>query len=397
MADRFESALRGALMEANLSQYRDVLESAESMAPAFSPRYRRECARMLSDPFGWMRRNPRPLWKTALRNAACILLASLIALGALMAASPTVRAAVLNWLREFRDNFAIYRTDGGVSYDTAPAWRPGLLPGDGWTLSAVAPKNGAVEWHFEREQSRLTFYCSYAGNREGIFDGSIFNSDTETARTPAVVHGRPADYYEGEVNCFLVWQDKENTLFGLSADGVTGREVMERVAESVRAAPNASAAYALEVPDGWEKLNGKQIGGVGRENLRRNTDGERIAFQYAQDPPCPFRVPPGTPEEVSVNGLSAQFWSEEQDRSSDPVGHIIVNGEIMEGKLTEVDGAPMAQIETGGVTVTFGDGPQRRYATLTWTDPETNTAFHIRGPLDKEALIEIAERVRRIQ
>lgn len=74
MADRFESALRGALMEANLSQYRDALESAESVAPAFSPRYRRECARMLSDPFGWMKRKLRPLWKMALPTAACILL-----------------------------------------------------------------------------------------------------------------------------------------------------------------------------------------------------------------------------------------------------------------------------------------------------------------------------------
>ena len=184
MADRLESALRGALMEANLSQYRDVLESAESVAPAFSPRYRRECARMLSDPFGWMKCKLRPLWKTALRNAACILLASLIALGALMAASPTVRAAVLNWLREFRDNFAIYRTDGGISYDTSPAWRPGWLPDGEWSLTAANPRNGAVIWTFERGQSRLTFYCSYAGNREGIFDDSILNSDTETARTP---------------------------------------------------------------------------------------------------------------------------------------------------------------------------------------------------------------------
>ena len=46
MADRFESALRGALMEANLSQYHDALESAERVTPALSPRYRRECMRM---------------------------------------------------------------------------------------------------------------------------------------------------------------------------------------------------------------------------------------------------------------------------------------------------------------------------------------------------------------
>ena len=182
MADRFESALRKALMEANLSQYRDVLESAENIPPAFSPRYRRECMRMLSDPFGWMKRKLRPLWKTALRNAACILLAFLIALGTLMAASPTVRAAVIKWLREFRDNFAIYRTDGGVSYDTAPAWRPGRLPEDGWSLHTVAPRNGAVEWHFERGQSRLTFYCSYAGNREGIFKETPHNRANKSRR-----------------------------------------------------------------------------------------------------------------------------------------------------------------------------------------------------------------------
>lgn len=405
MTDRFESALRKALTEANLSQCREIWENMGAV-PTFSPRYRRERARMLSDPFGWMRRKLRPLWKTALRNVACILLASLLALGALMAASSTVRAAVVNWLREFWDNFAIYRTEGGVSYDTSPAWRPGWLPDGEWSLTAANPRNGAVIWMFERGQARLTFYCSYAGNREGIFNESILNDDTEKTRTPAAVHGRPADYYEGEVNCFLVWRDGEKTLFGLSADGVTGREMMERIAESVYAAPDASAAYALsELPAGWETFDSAQISGVGRENLRRNADGEEralqygetIALQYVQDPPCPFRVPPGTPEEVSVNGLSGRFWSDEQDRPGDPAGHLIINGEIVEGDLTDVDGVPMIRKEINGVTVTFGDVPRRRYATLAWTDPETNTAFRLRGTADKETLLEIAECVRRIR
>ena len=95
----FDTLLHSALMDANLRQYQTTLDTAEHLKTNYSPNYLRQRARLLADPKGWMRRRSRPVWKKALQTAACFLLACTIAFGSLMAASPTARAAVVQWFR----------------------------------------------------------------------------------------------------------------------------------------------------------------------------------------------------------------------------------------------------------------------------------------------------------
>ena len=103
MAEKsFDALLYQALLEAGWQENRTAWEGTEE--PAFSPQYLRWRTRLLADPFGWGKKQLRPLWAKALRTAACILLAASVTLGSLMAVSPTVRAAVLNWLREISGN-----------------------------------------------------------------------------------------------------------------------------------------------------------------------------------------------------------------------------------------------------------------------------------------------------
>ena len=106
-----EQMLRRALMEANLERFRDVLEGADRDWD-WSPRYLRSRTRLLADPFGWAKRMARPVWKRAVRAAACVALACLVTLGGLMAVSPTVRAAGLGWLREITENGIFYTALG---------------------------------------------------------------------------------------------------------------------------------------------------------------------------------------------------------------------------------------------------------------------------------------------
>ena len=75
------ASLRRALMEANLNQYRPVLETADAAGADFSPDYLRERMRLLADPWGWMRRwearSPRRRrrlnWRIAVIAAALLL------------------------------------------------------------------------------------------------------------------------------------------------------------------------------------------------------------------------------------------------------------------------------------------------------------------------------------
>ena len=93
-----DELLRRALMEAN------TLDAEEVFAPpGRSAHYQREQLRLCASPFGWARRQAKPLWKRMLRGAACFLLIGTLLFGTLMAASPTTRAAVARWFTEYSE------------------------------------------------------------------------------------------------------------------------------------------------------------------------------------------------------------------------------------------------------------------------------------------------------
>jgi len=78
---RFDALLRRGLMDANLAQFERVLQQADSMEPDFSPRYLRERTRLLSDPWGWVRRRShhrgkRLDWRLIAIVAALLLLSA---------------------------------------------------------------------------------------------------------------------------------------------------------------------------------------------------------------------------------------------------------------------------------------------------------------------------------
>ena len=77
-----------------------MLDRVPDWEPDYSPKYRRERTRLLADPWGWVRRRTRPVWKRAVQAVACVALACAVALGTLMAASPAVRARVAEWVQE---------------------------------------------------------------------------------------------------------------------------------------------------------------------------------------------------------------------------------------------------------------------------------------------------------
>ena len=99
MSNNMDELLRRALMEAS------TLDAEETSAPpGRSAHYQREHLRLCANPFGWARRQAKPLWKRMLRGAACFLLIGTLLFGTLMAVSPTVRAAVVRrWFSEYHE------------------------------------------------------------------------------------------------------------------------------------------------------------------------------------------------------------------------------------------------------------------------------------------------------
>lgn len=79
---QFDILLRRALMDANLAQYEQALQSADAAETEFSPAYLRERTRLLADPQGWEKRRSGPRrrrrlnWKVIAVAAALLLLSA---------------------------------------------------------------------------------------------------------------------------------------------------------------------------------------------------------------------------------------------------------------------------------------------------------------------------------
>ena len=355
----FDEWLRDALMDANLLQFEKVLAEAGAQSFDFSPKYLRERTRMLADPFGWARRRGRSARNRAARSAACVLLACTLAFGALMAASPTVRAAVLNWLREFGGDSVTYTTNPYVS-QRAPEgaalqdWQVTWLP-EGYTLWDLYATPTFSKWFFLSDETgdSLDFGCSAPAGNSQVQIGTA--PDPEGTREQINVHGCAADYYAGGGEQLLVWETPEGFLLRLLAQGSMDRETLLKIAESAACYRDDTPAYEMGwVPPDFHDMDSPRGNGAFRQEWVRR--GAILSWQYLVRPPCPFAAPEGAPEEVTVNGLPGRFWASPEEP------------EVSEGPDNSVT-------QFGDITMTVGTAPgEETTSTLMWEDPETGAA-----------------------
>ena len=366
MAEKsFDALLRQALLEANWQEWQPLWETAAE--PDFSPAYRRWRLRLLSDPFGWMKKHLRPLWAKVLRTAACLLVASAVALGSLMAVSPTVRAAVLNWLREISGNLMTYSTDRQTETDVLPSnWRITWMP-ENWGLQDMTTSF----WKYQENSGKgnLLYGC-YAPGSTDLTTNVDDVSDAEAVRETIQVQGTQADYYESDGYQVLLWENEEGFLFMLRGDFFLDREDFLKIAESVAYYDGSDVAYQLEwIPGDYEPVYRYELIGAVEEEWSYNKTS--LTWRYVTDPICEFLLPDGEPEEVTVGGAAAQYWA-----ASEP--------------LEASDSA--SSITVGDIVVTVSKDPGAdQTGTLLWTDPDTNTTFLLEGALEGNDLVHMAE------
>ena len=121
------SALRELFLDAAAIEFSEELFSTKPVV--VSPRFRRQMNAMLTNPQRWAKRRVRPLWKRYVQTAAAILLVCSLSLGTLMAVSPSVRAAVMNWVTEWYETHILYRYSGEQISGELPRYEITALPG----------------------------------------------------------------------------------------------------------------------------------------------------------------------------------------------------------------------------------------------------------------------------
>ena len=121
-----DALLQGFLLDAAAAEF--ASELTDTTPVAVSPRLLRQMNSMLNDPNSWAKRQHRSIWNRIARTAAVILLVLSLSLCTLMAVSPTVRAAVINWVRELYENSTVYHVMPSHAAEKLPRYKLTWLP-----------------------------------------------------------------------------------------------------------------------------------------------------------------------------------------------------------------------------------------------------------------------------
>lgn len=192
------------------------------------------------------------------------------------------------------------------------------------------------------------------------------------------VQGYPADLYEKGGQMYLIWENEDGILFWFSATNVSEEDLL-KTAESVEPVEGELPEYRMTwAPEGYTEFDRSVLPAAVQETWMGPDTS--LTLLYSAEP---LKVPDGTWETLSVNGVKAQYWAAEPRESGSDT---LVNGQESDG----------SSVEVGGITITTGTivGPNSaRVNTLAWTDPDTGLFFRLHGTVDRDTLIRMAESI----
>lgn len=157
-----------------------------------------------------------------------------LSLGSLMIISPSVRAAVVNWVTEWYETHIVYRYSGSPISEEMPQYEIMELP-DGYVEveeQALYGANYVYKTYYNEDTDRIMFF-DYVYMQQG----SAWSYSTENVEViPVSVHGMKGqmiltDDWEHEWNT-ITWIDAQNNI-QFSIDGNFDADDILHIAESV--------------------------------------------------------------------------------------------------------------------------------------------------------------------
>ena len=201
-----------------------------SFAP--SPRHRRQMKAILKDPLGWSKKKARPVWKTIAQKAAVILLVISIGFGAVMAASPTARAAFVRWAREWYETHITYRYAGKELSGAMPRYEITALP-EGYTEYQREERPSYTHIIYSNFSNDARIHLMYIHMQQGSATDFV-TEDLEVV--PVTVNGMDGELYLSQdltkVDNTVTWIDEEANI-QFVVDAHLGQTDILRIADSV--------------------------------------------------------------------------------------------------------------------------------------------------------------------
>ena len=210
----------------------DDERAEKDQGPSFEPtsRYKRRMCAMLADPSSWLHRQEHPRWQQIARRAAIILITCVVALGGIMAISPTARAAVVRWVMEWYGDFIDYVYTGEQNSEALPQYEVSELP-DGYveTIRNTAP--GLVAVTYEDPKGDIIYFV-YSFMHQGSQTNFILEDDEVYDVMVNKMRGQFFESHSPESRNSLTWIDTDSNI-QFNLDCCFGIEELLHMAESV--------------------------------------------------------------------------------------------------------------------------------------------------------------------
>ncbi|WMJ75952.1 MULTISPECIES: DUF4367 domain-containing protein [unclassified Sedimentibacter] len=226
--EEVDKLMRRILLDALQLEWADYLKNTSPVET--SKQYRYAMQKMLADPLAWYRKETRPIWKKSLQVVASIVMAFTIALGSLMAASPTVRAAVLQWVREWYDTHIVYQYSGEATQAEMPQYQIADLP-EGYVEIDRSELPGYVSVTYQNADEEI-LYLDYSFIQQGAASDFVTDSMEVSEITVNGCHGQLFLSKTPEQTSAITWIDVDKNL-QFTVDGFLNETEILNVAESV--------------------------------------------------------------------------------------------------------------------------------------------------------------------
>lgn len=221
--------LRDIFLDAAAEEYADELASTDQIATSL--RFQNQIDKLLKKSRKWGERNKKTLWKRCGQSVAVFLFVCSLTLGTIMLASPTVRAAVVEWIIEWYDTHIIYRFSEKPDIETVPEYEITELPSGYVTPGEEQELVDGRAITYENDNGD-TIYFEYVR----VESGSALMIRTEDVELLEVeVNGYSGHIYLSEdlsESNAIVWYDEQKKI-QFMIDGFVEQEDLLWMANSV--------------------------------------------------------------------------------------------------------------------------------------------------------------------
>lgn len=224
-----DQLLKKVLLDAVAEEYAAELNSTEKVTTSLQ--FQHQMEQMLTNPNAWAKHCKRPLWRKYFHIAAMFVLVCSLTLGTIMIASPSARAAVVEWVVEWYETHVVYRFFSSSDSEDMPRCEITELPPGYYSHGKVQKLSESIIITYEDSAKNVITFEYF---RAEI--GSAFVVNTENMEiSDIIVHGHTGQLYlstNSKESNAIAWYDEQRKIQFL-IDGFVDQKELLKMADSV--------------------------------------------------------------------------------------------------------------------------------------------------------------------